>query len=443
MTSTPVDLLVSNGTVLTMDDSETVIEDGAVAVSGSMISDVGPASAFDELKTSQHIDASGGIIMPGLVNTHTHLPMSLFRGLADDLPLTVWLNDYMFMAEQKYLNPESIRIGTRLSCAEMLLSGITTCCDGYFFENEIAEAVQQTGMRAVLGHGVIDFPAPGAPDPVQNLKNAADFMETWQGRSSLITPSVFCHSPYTCANETLKTAKTAAVDRDLLFQIHAAETQTEREQSLSQHGLSPIGHLDQIGILDTRTLLVHAVWIDASDIEVIARRGASVSHNPESNMKLASGIAPVPDLLASGVTVGLGTDGCASNNSLDLFSEMDTAAKLHKAHKLDPTVMAAKNLLKMATISGAGAIGLDDHIGSIVPGKQADLIVLDIRKPHLVPMYNPVSHITYAVCGSDVRDVIVGGNVVVRNRRLLTMEQEALLEEAIQYCRTIRSTPTR
>lgn len=441
MKSAPIDLLVSNGTVLTLDDSETIIRDGAVAVSGTRILAVGPAMDFQPEYASQHIDAGGGIIMPGLVNTHTHLPMSLFRGLADDLPLSVWLNDYMFVAEQKFLNPESVRLGTLLSCAEMMLSGTTTCCDGYFFENEAAEAVQQAGIRAVLGHGVIDFPAPGAPDPIQNLKNVGIFMDTWQGRSNLITPSVFCHSPYTCVPETLKSAKTEAADRGLLFQIHAAETQSELEESRSQHGLSPIMYLDRIGVLDAQTLLVHAVWVDAPDIDVIARRGAKVSHNPESNMKLGSGIAPVPDLLEAGVTVGLGTDGCASNNNLDLFSEMDTAAKLHKAHRLDPTVMAARSLVKMATIDGANAIGLGDRIGSIVPGKQADLIVLDIRKPHLVPIYNPMSHITYAMGGSDVRDVIVGGNVVVRNRRLLTIDQETVLKEAIQYCDTIKLNP--
>ncbi len=441
MKTKSIDLLISNGTVLTMDDSDTIIQNGAIAVSGGKITSVGPSVETRSLTASQRIDAHGGIIMPGLVNTHTHLPMSLFRGFADDLPLSVWLNEYMFVAEQKYLNPKSVKIGTLLSCAEMMLSGTTTCCDGYFFENQVAEAVQEAGIRAVLGHGVIDFPAPGAPDPSQNLQNVEIFMETWQSRSKFITPSVFCHSAYTCSAETLKKAKAAAANRGLLFQIHVAETRTELDEIKSKHGVSPIGYLDRIGILDEQTLLVHAVWIDADDIEKIARWGAKISHNPESNMKLASGIAPIPDLLATGVTVGLGTDSCASNNNLDLFSEMDVAAKVHKVTRFDPTVMNAQSVVKMATIDGAKAIGLEDRIGSIEPGKEADLIILDSMKPHLVPMYNPMSQITYAVCGSDVRDVVIGGKVVVRNHRLLTLDLNDVLEKAVQFCAGIKLKP--
>ena len=441
MKTKSIDLLISNGTVLTMDDSDTIIQNGAIAVSGGKITSVGPSVETRSLTASQRIDAHGGIIMPGLVNTHTHLPMSLFRGFADDLPLSVWLNEYMFVAEQKYLNPKSVKIGTLLSCAEMMLSGTTTCCDGYFFENQVAEAVQEAGIRAVLGHGVIDFPAPGAPDPSQNLQNVEIFMETWQSRSKFITPSVFCHSAYTCSAETLKKAKAAAANRGLLFQIHVAETRTELDEIKSKHGVSPIGYLDRIGILDEQTLLVHAVWIDADDIEKIARWGAKISHNPESNMKLASGIAPIPDLLATGVTVGLGTDSGASNNNLDLFSEMDVAAKVHKVTRFDPTVMNAQSVVKMATIDGAKAIGLEDRIGSIEPGKEADLIILDSMKPHLVPMYNPMSQITYAVCGSDVRDVVIGGKVVVRNHRLLTLDLNDVLEKAVQFCAGIKLKP--
>lgn len=441
MKTKSIDLLISNGTVLTMDDSDTIIQNGAIAVSGGKITSVGPSVETRSLTASQRIDAHDGIIMPGLVNTHTHLPMSLFRGFADDLPLSVWLNEYMFVAEQKYLNPKSVKIGTLLSCAEMMLSGTTTCCDGYFFENQVAEAVQEAGIRAVLGHGVIDFPAPGAPDPSQNLQNVEIFMETWQGRSKFITPSVFCHSAYTCSAETLKKAKAAAANRGLLFQIHVAETRTELDEIKSKHGVSPIGYLDRIGILDEQTLLVHAVWIDADDIEKIARHGAKISHNPESNMKLASGIAPIPDLLATGVTVGLGTDSCASNNNLDLFSEMDVAAKVHKVTRFDPTVMNAQSVVKMATIDGAKAIGLEDRIGSIEPGKEADLIILDSMKPHLVPMYNPMSQITYAVCGADVRDVVIGGKVVVRNHRLLTLDLNDVLEKAVQFCAGIKLKP--
>lgn len=389
-------------------------------------------------KGEKIIDAKGGIIMPGLVNTHTHLPMALFRGLADDLPLSVWLNEHIFPAESKYINPESVRIGALLSCAEMLLSGTTTCCDGYFYEDHVAAAVNEAGMRAVLGQGVIDFPAPGIPNPSDNVNHAVGFIQKWQNISPLITPSMFCHSPYTCTEATLKKAKDAADANEVLFQIHVAETKDEYVRIQTNQQTTPVNYLDNIGIIDENTLLVHAVWLDDDDINIIAERRASVSHNPESNMKLASGIAPVPSLLKAGVTVGLGTDGCASNNNLDLFSEMDAAAKLHKVSALDPTLMDAVTVLKMATIQGAKALGLDNITGSLEIGKNADVIVMDTRKPHLVPVYNPVSHLVYAAQGSDVRDVIVNGRLLVKDRKLLTIDLENIIEKVIKLSETIK-----
>ncbi|RKY83620.1 amidohydrolase, partial [candidate division KSB1 bacterium] len=280
----------------------------------------------------------------------------------------------------------------------------------------------------VLGQGVIDFPAPGVPDPSNNIRTAAGFVEKWQDVSPLITPSIFCHSPYTCSEETLKKAKAACDSKGLLFQIHAAETKNEVNRIQTEQHTTPIKYLDKIGMLDQNTLIVHGIWLDSDDIEIIAKRRSKVSHNPQSNMKLASGIAPVSGLLRAGVTVGLGTDGCASNNDLDLFREMDTAAKVHKVNLLDPTVMDARTVLKMATIDGAKAIGLDKDIGSLEAGKQADVIIIDTEKPHLVPMYHPVSHIVYAVQGSDVRDVIVAGRILVSDRKLLTIDLEDTLK---------------
>lgn len=443
MTIKSADLLVSNGIVLTMDSIDTQIENGAVAIKGEKIVAVGEVDEFLSWDISQTIDACKGIIMPGLVNTHTHLPMSLFKGLADDLPLQVWLDEYIFPAERKYITPESVRIGTLLSCAEMLLSGTTTCCDGYFFEDEIAEAVKACGIRSVLGQGVIDFPAPGMPDPKNNISLAIAFMDKWQAAVPIINPSIFCHSPNTCSTQTLKKAKTAANDRALLFQIHAAETKSEWNQVWSQHRASPIEYLDRIGVLDQNTLLVHTVWVDGNDIDIIAKRRAKVSHNPESNMKLASGIAPVPDLLKAGITVGIGTDGCASNNNLDLFSEMDITAKLHKVNTLDPTVMDARTVIQMATTGGAAAIGLDRQIGSLEPGKEADLIVIDTKNPRLAPLYNPISQVVYAALGSDVRDVIVAGRMVVRNHKLLTIDLEDLLERVGAIGDTIKRELTK
>jgi 5-methylthioadenosine/S-adenosylhomocysteine deaminase len=276
---------------------------------------------------------------------------------------------------------------------------------------------------------VIDFPAPGVPEPDKNIDTAVAFAKKWKNRASLITPSIFCHSAYTCSADTIQAAKAATRSRNILFQIHIGETRAE--QGMIQEGgdMSPIQYLDHLGVLDEQTLLVHAVWVDDKDIATIADRKACISHNPESNMKLASGVAPVVKFLDAGIRVGLGTDGCASNNDLDLFQEMDTAAKLHKVHSLDPTVMDAGTVLQMAVVKGAGTIGLDNVIGSLEPGKQADLIVIDTQRPHLVPMYNPISQAVYAVRGSDVRDVMVDGRMLVRHGKLKEMDLEGILDK--------------
>jgi 5-methylthioadenosine/S-adenosylhomocysteine deaminase len=433
------DTVIHNCTVITVNPEFDIIKHGIICIRKGHIEQISAKTHDQKLPNSKKIiDAKGGIVVPGLVNAHTHLPMTLFRGLADDLPLDKWLNEHIFPAERKHINPESVRTGALLGCAEMLLSGTTTCCDGYFLEDHVASAVYDSGMRAVLGQGVIDFPAPGVPDPSDNIKHAETVMEKWQKMSSLISPSIFCHSPYTCSAKTLKKAKDAA--KGNLFQIHVAETKSEWDQIQSEHKTSPVKYLDRIGVIDQNTLLVHGIWVDDTDIEIIARRHAKAAHNPQSNMKLASGIAPVPDLIEAGITVGLGTDGCASNNNLDLFQEMNVAAKLHKVNTLDPTIMDARTVLKMATIEGARAIGLDKKIGSIEIGKLADLIIIDTKNPHLIPMYDPVSHIVYTIRGSDVRDVFVGGKMIIRNKKLLTIDISGVMEKASRLGKTIRLT---
>ena len=435
------DIVIHNGIIVTMNSGFDVIPDGLIGIKNGKIEQVSPRPTGNALpKANETIDVAGGIILPGLVNTHTHLPMTLFRGLADDLPLPVWLNEHIFPAEASYVNPETVRFGALLGCAELIQSGVTTCCDGYFLETHVADAVHQSGLRAVLGHGVIDFPAPGVPDPSRNILTALKFVEKWLGFSPRINPSVFCHSPYTCSAATMKRAKEAAAAKGVLFQIHVAETKNEFDQTLKDHnGQTPIEYLDRIGILDCDTLLVHAIWLKNSDIKLIADRKASVSVTTESEMKLASGIAPVPDLLKAGIAVGLGTDGCASNNDQDLFGEMDVTAKLHKVNTLDPTVMDAGTVLTMATIGGAKAIGLDKEIGSLEIGKQADIIIIDSRKPHLIPMYNPVSHLVYSVKGSDVRDVIVAGRVILKDRMLLMLDMEEVYDKVDSICNKIKS----
>jgi 5-methylthioadenosine/S-adenosylhomocysteine deaminase len=437
------DTLITNATIITVNSHFDIIDDGVVGIKDGLIGYVGPAprlTGANGIQTRQIIDADGGLVMPGLVNTHTHLPMSLFRGLADDLVLDRWLNDHIFPAEKIHVSFDTVKAGTLLSCVEMLLSGTTTCCDGYFFEEAVAQAVEEAGLRGVLGQGVIDFPAPGIPDPTKNIECAINFLNNWEDRTPLITPSVFCHSPYTCSRKTLISAKAAATSNCAIFQVHVAETQNERELIGSSENMSPVAYLESLGVLDGNTLAVHAVWVDPDDIAILAKHHVKVSHNPESNMKLASGIAPVSGMLGSGVVVGLGTDGCASNNNLDLFSEMGAAARLHKTAMHDPTVVDAATVIRMATINGARAIGLADRIGSIEPGKEADLVVIDTQKPHLQPVYHPCSHIVYAARGSDVRHVMIAGRLVVSNYRIIHLDVEKIMAGVNAIAGKIRLT---
>jgi 5-methylthioadenosine/S-adenosylhomocysteine deaminase len=433
-----LDTLIHNGLVLTVDGAFAVLPQGAVGVRNGCIEKVwAPAAGRPLPDARETVDACGAIVMPGLVNAHTHLPMSLFRGLADDMPLQRWLRERIFPAEAHHITPASVPWGAKLSCAEMLLGGTTTCGDGYFLADHFAGTVARTGMRAVLGQGVIDHPAPGVPDPSMNVSVARAFVEKWLGRADRLQPAVFCHSPYTCSGPTLQAAKQVAVDLGVLFQIHVAETRAERDQVQSDHGCSPIRYLERLGLLDAGTLLVHAVWLDDEEVSMVARSGAGVVHCPESNMKLAAGVAPVPELLSAGAVVGLGTDSCASNNDLDLWGEMDMAAKLHKVHRSNPTVMDAETVVRMATIQGARALGVDRLAGSLETGKRADLIILQNDQPHLTPMYHPASHLVYVARAHDVRHVMIDGQWVVRDRRLLTMDFEDIMVKVNAMARSI------
>jgi 5-methylthioadenosine/S-adenosylhomocysteine deaminase len=424
------DTVIHNGVIATMNPAFEFIESGIISIHNGKIAYLGmetPESPVPE--ANKKIDAKGCIVMPGLVNTHTHLPMTLFRGLADDIPLDLWLTEHIFPAEAKHIHPESVRWATLLACCEMLLSGTTTCCDGYFLEDHVAGAFQESFMRGILAQGIIDFPAPGVPDPHKNVDEAIKFVETWKQKSPLIRPSIFCHSPYTCSEKTLKNAKKAAMDTGVLFQVHVSETYRERQDCERQHGISPVRYLEKLGLLDKNTILVHAIWVDDADLEIIFKTGAGISHVPESNMKLASGIAPLPKMLKAGITTGIGTDGCASNNTLDLFTTMDICAKLHKVNTLDPTTVNARTVLEMATITGAKSIGLDDITGSLEIGKSADIIIIDIRKPHLTPIYSAVSHLVYSVNGSDVTDVLIAGKHLVKNRQITTLKTDEIIEQ--------------
>ena len=433
----PFDILIKNGVVVALDSRDRIISNGAVAISGDRISDIGPMAQFSECSALKTIDANGGIIMPGLINTHTHAAMTCFRGLADDLPLMTWLNDHIFPAEAR-LNYEKVKTGSLLACAEMMLSGTTCFADMYLFEDAVAEAAKAAGMRAVVGEVLYDFPSPCYGPIESGFAYTENLIGKWK-RDPLITVAVEPHSPYLCAPDLLAKAGELSERHQIPFIIHVAETRTEADTLQQKYGRTAIAHLAAIGVLSPRLLACHCVVLKDADIDLLVRFDVKVSHNPESNMKLASGIAPVSQLLKAGVCVGLGTDGPTSNNNLDLFSEMDTAAKLHKVNTLDPTVMDAKTVLKMATLEAAKALGLDAVTGSLVPGKKADVIVIDTRKPHLTPMYNVYSHLVYAAGGSDVDTVVINGRVVVEKRRLLTLDAPKIMADVNQIAAEIKA----
>ena len=432
-----MDLLIQGGLCLTLNARGDLIENCEIGVSGGEIRFVRPAGSSEGTAAKEVLSAAGCLVMPGLVNTHTHLPMVFFRGLADDLPLMDWLRNYIFPAENRHVNRELVRTGSLLAMAEMILSGTTTFCDGYFYESTVAEAALETGMRGIPCQGFIDFPTMDNPDPTRNVMIAENYVKKWLGRSPLVTPALFCHAPYTCSPETLRSIKAVAREAGLLFLTHLSETREEVETIQRQFGRTPGRHLEDLEVLDEKTLAVHCNWLDDEEIRIFADRGTKVSHNPESSLKLAAGIAPVPKMLREGITVGLGTDGSASNNDLDLFGEMDTAAKIHKGVSLDPTVMDAETVLRMATIEGAKALGLDGLVGSLETGKRADLIVVDLHRPHHVPCYNPYSQVVYAARGADVRDAVIDGKIVMKDRLLRTIDLPHLLEEAAKTASSI------
>ncbi|MFO7985375.1 MAG: amidohydrolase [Desulfatiglandaceae bacterium] len=423
----PYDITIKNGTILTMDRSCSVLENSSVHVKGDLIAHMGDS---DELspKAAQVIDARGGLILPGLINGHTHAAMTLFRGLADDLPLMEWLNHYIFPAEAR-MDADFVYKGALLACAEMILSGTTTFCDMYLFEDQVAGAAAETGIRAVVGEVLYDFPSPNYGELKNGFEYTEMLLQKW-GRDPLVSVAVEPHSLFTCNPELLSTANALALKAGVPLIIHVAETASEVAEIQARYGKTPIEHLKSLGLLGPHLIADHAVHINETDMEQIAAHGVKVIINPESNMKLASGTAPVPELLAHGVTVGMGTDGCASNNNLDLFTEMDTAAKVHKVKVLDPTVMDAVTVLKMATIEGARALGLSGITGSLETGKKADIIVVDANRPHLTPMYNPFSHLVYAAKGNDVIHSIINGKVIMKDRRIRTLDLDEIMAQA-------------
>ncbi|OIP91863.1 MAG: S-adenosylhomocysteine deaminase [Syntrophaceae bacterium CG2_30_49_12] len=433
-----VDRIISGGRIILMDEKGTTIQEGAIAIGGEEIIDVGEREVIiGHYVSKEVIDAHGCLVMPGLINGHTHAAMTCFRGIADDRELLDWLNNYIFPAEAKNVNKELAYWGSLLACAEMIKSGTTTFCDMYIFEDETARAAKQAGMRCFLGEVLFDFPSPNVKTPAEGLAYTRMLLEKWAD-DTLVNIIVEPHALYTCSPSLLIDAKTLADSYNVPFAAHLLETRSETEQLHRKLGKKAVSFLKDIGCLNERLIAFHCVCMDEEDIRLFADHGCKVVHNPESNMKLASGVAPVPDMIKAGIVVGLGTDGCASNNNLDMFQEMDTTAKLHKVARLDPTLMDAQTVIRMATCKGAGVLGVEDLVGCLQVGMKADIIIINLHKPHLTPMYNEFSHLVYTVGGADVDTALINGKVVMQNRRLLTIDEERVMEKVREIAARVK-----
>jgi 5-methylthioadenosine/S-adenosylhomocysteine deaminase len=434
-----VSLIVSGGTVVTMDRAGRVLSPGALAIDGRDIVGIDtPGAIGAKFSARDTVDATSQVVLPGLVNTHTHAPMVLYRGMADDLALKEWLEKYLFPAEAKTVTAEFVRAGTRLAALEMIQSGTTTYADMYYFEEEIARVTKEAGLRGVLGETIIQFPSPDAKTPADAVARAERFIEEFAA-DDLIVPALAPHSMYTLDAPTLKAVRAAADRLRAPVLIHLAETKEEVATARTRHKATPIGYLESIGFWGPRTLAAHGVWLSAADMALLARRHVGVAHNPESNMKLASGAANVVAMRRAGMIVGLGTDGAASNNDLDMFEAMRQASFLAKLHTMDPRALPARTTLEMATIEGARALGMDAEIGSLEPGKRADLIAVSMTAARQTPMYDPLSHLVYVTRGDDVKTTIVNGRVLMRDRKMLTLDEVEVLREARTMAERVRA----
>jgi len=436
-----ISLLISGAWVLTQNEAREVFSPGAVALRDEEIVAVGPPGELTaRFAPARVLDYPQGLIMPGLINAHTHAAMSLFRGLADDLPLETWLNSYIFPAESR-VDRDFVYWGTKLAVAEMLLSGTTTFCDMYLFSDAVARAAAETGIRAVVGEVLYDFPSPNYGPPAAGLAFSEELCRAWQDHPR-VSVAIQPHAVYTCSPNLLQECGELADKYYARLIIHLSETHQEVADCQARYGATPVGHLHRLGLLTNRLLADHAVVLTEADMELLAGSGAGVAHCPESNMKLASGIAPVVELLKRGVPVGLGTDGCASNNNLDLVQEMDSAAKLQKVRYLDPTVLPATAALDLATRGSARVLGLEGKVGALSPGLKGDLVVFDLDQPHLTPLYDPYSHLVYAAGGGDVQTVVVHGRVVVQDREVLTFDLNETLARSRELARGVSAGKT-
>ncbi len=436
-----VDVILSGGSVVTMNEGFDLFDPGAVAIRDGVIEAVGPAEQIADAYVAEIVDCAGCAIIPGLVNAHTHAPMTLLRGLADDLRLDVWLMGYMMPVEREFVRPRFCWLGTQLACTEMIRSGTTCFADMYYYEEAVADAAAHAGLRAVCAETVLRFPTPDALSYDESLERARDFLQRWHGHA-LITPAVGPHAPYTTTPELLQVCAQMALEFDVPLLIHVAETAQEVEEHRAEYGMPMVPWLEREGILAAKVVAAHCVHLDEEEMHILRRHHVGVAHNPTSNLKLASGFAPVARMLALGLNVGIGTDGPASNNDLDMWEEMRLAALLAKGVAADPTALPARQALAMATIGGARALHLDGVTGSLEPGKQADIAVVDLGNVHSTPRFarDPqalYAQLVYVGKGSDVRDVMCQGRWLMRERRLLTLDEEALKAEAAEIARGV------
>jgi len=432
------DTIVLGGTVLTMEEGREPITNGAVAIADGTIAAVGPAEELLDLApTGELINAASCIIMPGLVNTHSHLAMTLLRGIADDLPLKEWLEGHIWPAEKVHMKRDTVRLGTELAVLEQLRAGVTTTTDMYFFGDEVCAVLAEAGMRGVVAESLIDFPTPRCATTDEMFARQRELLDAFRYHP-LVTPSVAAHAPYSVSAPNLVKEAELAEEYDVPMQIHLAEARWEVERSLQEKGMSPVAYLADLGVLSERTVAAHCVHVSPEDVELLLEFDVGVSHNPVSNLKLASGVSPVPAMVARGVKLGLGTDGAASNNTLDLLRDAQIASLLHKGVAGDPTVLPARTIVELATVGGARVLGLHDRIGTLREGMEADLVCLETARPHATPIYDPFSYLVFSARAADVRNVLVRGRVLVRDWQALTVDEERVRAQTTEFAARIR-----
>jgi 5-methylthioadenosine/S-adenosylhomocysteine deaminase len=427
-------LKITNANIVALNKSFQIIENGELLIENGLIKKVGKKV---DAENAEVFDAQGQWVMPGFVNTHTHLPMTIFRGLADDLPFDQWLHKKIWPAEKKFLNKASIRIGSELGILEMIQGGTTTFNDMYFFSPQVAEAVEKSKIRGFIGESVVDFPTHTYNNLEEALQINRDLIRNYKDHPN-VRPSLSAHAPYSCSPETIQEVKALAREHDLVYNIHISETQEEVQESLTKKGKRPVEYLNDLGVLDNRTVGAHCVWLNEEEIEIYKASGANVSHNPSSNLKLACGFAPIHKFIQKGINVAIGTDGAASNNNTDMIEEMRLSTLIHKGTSNDPTVLNAKTSLRMITMNGANAVGMGEQLGSIEEGKIADLVFIDLNKPRTTPIYDVHSSLVYAAHSGQIQSVMINGEFVMKDKQMLTLDEEKVKAEAQELANKIK-----